>query len=148
MVTQNQGKRTSGIDGELWYTASERMQATLRTNRQTIPCTTITPYLHPRTLERTPNVPSPYQPCMTEQCKRSTLWHFSQLPRQLLTLDLSDFDFSDAHRMRQNTYSSVSEIKDPLNGYWKETSGDVLIISPMSGSGGTFQWISRYWLNS
>jgi len=30
MVTQNQGKRTSGIDGELWYTASEKMQATLR----------------------------------------------------------------------------------------------------------------------
>ena len=29
MVTQNQGKRTPGIDGELWNTASEKMHATL-----------------------------------------------------------------------------------------------------------------------
>ena len=30
IVTQNHGKRTAGVDGQLWNTASKKMQAALR----------------------------------------------------------------------------------------------------------------------
>ena len=36
IVTQNRGKRTAGVDGELWTTASDKMQAALRARHKII----------------------------------------------------------------------------------------------------------------
>ena len=100
-VTENQGKRTSGVDHELWDTPNGKFKAIGK-------------------LKRRGYKAQPLRRVYTEPCRHCTVWRWNQSPKRQQTHTPMGFVHSDVCKMPLSTALIVSPYLPPLNGCWKE----------------------------
>jgi RNA-directed DNA polymerase len=85
-VTENQGKRTSGIDRELWQTPEAKWNAVCRLNKSGIQGQATAARLHPES-ERKGEAIWASRPCSTGRCRHYTCsrWNQSRSARPIRT---------------------------------------------------------------
>ena len=98
-VTQNQGKRTPGVDGVVWDSSKKKIEAVLTLRQrgyQTLPCDES---IFPRTTEEVGGR-SQFHACGTGRCKRCTCWRSTQSRRPRPIRTHTDFGNGAQRPMR------------------------------------------------
>jgi len=119
IVTQNRGKRTPGVDGELWKTAAKKMQATLSLTDQQYHSQPLRRVYIPKpgkTTKRPISIPTMYDRAM------QALYALALQPiaeTQQIHVH-SVFVSSDVRRMHQIMHSNAFTGRIRHNGLWKE----------------------------
>lgn len=122
IVTQNRGKRTPGIDGELWTSSKDKMLAVLSLSDkqyQALPLKWIYIPKPGKETKRPLSIPTMYDRAM------QALYALALQPvaeTLLLIHGHSDLDSSGVHKMHRSTsiYACVTKLEQ--NGYLKEIS--------------------------
>jgi len=143
IVTGNKGKRTPGIDGELWKSASDKMRAAMSLTDHQYRAQPLRRIYIPNQV-KIQNALSRFQPCTTGLFRHSTVWLSSQSQRLRQIPDHLDFDSFDRHRTHLSMRFSVCQGKTRIPGFWREIFVDVLTQLPMIGSWRIYPWISRF----
>lgn len=141
-VITNKGKNTPGIDGDIWSTDEDKIQAvynltTSSYKAKPLKRTYIEKY--GKKEKRPLGIPT-----MTDRAMQG-LQLLALAPIAETTADKVSFGFrqTDVHRMQWNTCSNFCQEKLLRNGFWKVTLKDALITSVMTGCWKIFQVIKE-----
>lgn len=142
-VTTNKGKKTPGVDGELWSTPAAKMRGVLTLTDKGYKAKPLRRvFIEKRARRRNVRWASPV--CMTGLCRRSTPWLSTRYQRQQRTQNPSASARGAVRRTLVNISSQRSAAGIPRSGCWRATSKGVLTISAMTGSLSTSQWTNLY----
>jgi RNA-directed DNA polymerase len=132
-VAQNKGKRTPGVNGVIWASASDKMRAALSlTDRQYRAQPLRRVYIpRPGKMAKRPiSIPTLYDRAM------QALYALAPQPIAETTADTQSFGFRlfrSAQDASKYAFTCLAR-RSQLNGYWKEILRAVSTISPMIGS--------------
>ena len=133
-VTTNKGKKTPGVDGELWSTPAAKMRGVLTLTDKGYkakPLRRVFIEKKGKKAKRPLGIPCMYDRAM-------------QYQRQQRTQNPSASARGAVRRTLVNISSQRSAAGIPRSGCWRATSKGVLTISAMTGSLSTSQWTNLY----
>ena len=141
-VTTNKGKKTPGVDGEVWSTPAAKMRGVLTLTDKAI-SQAAAPGIH---REEGQKGKRPLGiPCMYDRAmQRSTLWPLTRYRRRRRTQSPSASARDAVRRTPVNTFSRPSAAASPRSGCWRATSKGVLTTSAMTGSWSISPWTNLF----
>lgn len=133
-VTENQGKRTSGVDHELWVSPESKFKAFEKLERRGYRAQPLRRVYIPK---KNGKLRPLSIPTMTDRAMQ-TLYRFALEPIAETTADKHSYGFRP-NRCVQDA-SKILRERIQRNGYSKETSKGVLTTSAMTGLWSTYRW--------
>jgi retron-type reverse transcriptase len=138
IITQNRGRRTAGVDGQLWKNASDKMRATLSLTDQQYRSHPLRRIYIPKPGKSTKRPLS--IPTMNDRAMQA-LYALALQPVAETTADTRSFGFRllSVHRMHQHMHSYALGKRRQASGFWKEISKVASTTLLILGSRITFQ---------
>ena len=140
-VTTNKGKKTPGVDGEVWSTPAAKMRGVLTlTDKgyQAKPLRRVFIEKKGKKAKRPLGIP-----CMYDRAMQA-LYALALDPVSETTADTKSFGFRKGRRTPVNTFSRPSAAASPRSGCWRATSKGVLTTSAMTGSWSISPWTNLF----
>ena len=142
-VTTNKGKKTPGVDGELWSTPAAKMRGVLTLTDKGYkakPLRRVFIEKKGKKAKRPLGIPCMYDRAMQALYALA----LDRYQRQQRTQNPSASARGAVRRTLVNISSQRSAAGIPRSGCWRATSKGVLTISAMTGSLSTSQWTNLY----